>query len=129
MTDKFYLFSIAGVVIVSLFYLLTEKLSLKILKIKADKVAFENAKIALERLSAWTTWLTGLQTAAMAAMALLVKGMKEPLTETQTKYGFFVLLILVHQLFFQLGCYPPFRQLKCDLKILVIQTSKTIYTE
>lgn len=92
MTDTFYFFWIAAVVIASLVYLLTEKVSLKIFKIKADKVTFESAKIALERLSAWTTWLTGLQTAAMAAMALLIEGSEIPLTEIQTKYGFFVLL-------------------------------------
>jgi len=92
MTNKFYIFWIVGVVVVSLLYLLTEKLSLKVLKIKVGKVTFESAKIALERLSAWTTWLTGLQTAAMAAMALLIKGKENTLTEVQTKYGFFVLL-------------------------------------
>jgi len=92
MPNKFYLFWIAGVVIVSLLYLLTEKLALKIFKVKADKVTFESAKIALERLSSWTTWLTGLQTAAIGAMALLVKGRKVQLTAVQTKYAFFVLL-------------------------------------
>src|SRR5689334_16071963 len=92
MPNKFYIFWIAGVVIVSLLYLLTEKLALKVLKVKADKVTFESAKIALERLSSWTTWLTGLQTAAIASMALLVKGREIPLTPLQTKYGFFVLL-------------------------------------
>jgi hypothetical protein len=92
MTVIFYLLWIASVVIITLSYLLTEKLSLKVLKIKADKVTCENAKIALERLAAWTTWLTGLQTAAMAAMALLVNGRTVPLTDLQTMYGFFVLL-------------------------------------
>jgi len=92
MENKFYFFWISGVVIFSLVYLLTEKLSVKVLKIKADKVTFESAKIALDRLGTWTTWLTGLQTAAMAAMALLVKDRKIPLTLPQTHYGFFVLL-------------------------------------
>jgi len=92
MTDSFYIFWITGVIIISLIYLLTERLALKVLKIKPDKVAFDNAKIALERLGSWATWLTGLQTAAMAAMALLVNKKENTLTEIQTKYGFFVLL-------------------------------------
>lgn len=92
MTYKFYCSWIAGVILISLLYLLTEKLSVKVLKIRADKVSFDSAKVALERLSAWTTWLTGLQTAAMAAMALLVKEQDRPLTDLQIKYGFFVLL-------------------------------------
>jgi hypothetical protein len=92
MESSDYFLWIACVIIVSFLYLFTEKLSMKVLKIKADKVTFESAKIALERLSAWTTWLTGLQTAAMAAMALLLKGRVEPLTKLQKNNGFFVLL-------------------------------------
>jgi hypothetical protein len=92
MSNKFYLVWIVIVIAASLVYLLTEKISLKVFKIKADKVAFESAKTALERLSGWVTWLTGLQTAAMAAMALLIKDKEKPLTDHQTEYGFFVLL-------------------------------------
>ncbi len=92
MHTSFYLFWIAAVFVLSLLYLLTEKISLKVLKIKKEKVSFENAKIALERLSTWTTWLTSLQTAAMAAMGLLVKDSAKPLPPLVTKYGFFALL-------------------------------------
>lgn len=92
MSNQFYLLCIVAVFILTMVYLLTEKASLKILKIKKDKVSFENAKIALERLSAWTTWLTGLQTAAMAAMALLVKDKQKPLPDDVMSYGFFSIL-------------------------------------
>jgi len=57
-----------------------------------DKVVYENAKEALNNIGTWTTWLTGLQTAAIASMALLIKDKVKPLTEIQTNYGFFTLL-------------------------------------
>lgn len=92
MTSAHYFLAIAGTFGATLVYLMTEKLSVKLLNLKSDKVSFESAKLALERLGTWTTWLTGLQTAAMAAMALLVKEKDKPMPEIQKAYGFFALL-------------------------------------
>jgi hypothetical protein len=71
---------------------MAEKLSLKLLSIKYSRVTAASAKVALERISSWATWLTGLQTAAMAAMALLIKDRTVALTDVQKNYGFFVLI-------------------------------------
>ncbi|MBO9621066.1 MAG: hypothetical protein J7539_18770 [Niabella sp.] len=72
----------------SIIYLLIEKFP----KTQKASVLYDNAKIALEKISVWTTWLTGLQTASMAAMALLTKDKTCTLTEIQKNNGFFVLL-------------------------------------
>ena len=83
---------IISVFIISMAYLFTEKLSIKIFKMGQSKVVYENATEALKNVSTWTTWLTGLQTAAIASMALLTKDKIIPLTEVQKNYGFFTLL-------------------------------------
>jgi len=85
-----YLFWIIGMLIFSILYLVSDKWVLKIFKIKKDSVSFESAKIAIDRLATWTTWLTGLQTASIAAMGFLVK--EHTSTGNLKSYGFFALL-------------------------------------
>lgn len=59
----------------------------------AQEVTFDNGKLALDRLKDWATWITGLQTAAMAVMGLLAKGNTGILlTDNQKWSGFWALL-------------------------------------
>lgn len=44
--------------------------------IKPAAIAYNNANAALDRMKDWAMWLTGLQTAALAAMGLIAKGEK-----------------------------------------------------
>ena len=60
---------------------------------KRDKpipVTYKNAIHALDRISSWTTWLTGLQTAAIASIALFYED--RTLTKSETILGFGTLL-------------------------------------
>lgn len=58
---------------------------------KADHIPTgENAKGALDRVATWATWLCGLQTAAMAAMGLLMKDVRP--SKAQMTAGFYAVL-------------------------------------
>lgn len=92
-----YSISITVIIIGSLLHLLRWKpLNLKIL-LRAFKerhtplpVTYDNAVQALDRMASWTTWLTGLQTAAIAAVGLLFKDRE--LSDYDKYYGFGTLL-------------------------------------
>jgi len=80
------------VILFSVIYLVTDKFVKRIFKITPTKVSYENAKNALDKICSWTTWLTGIQTAAIAAMPLL--GSKDqPFSVVSKNYGFSVLLL------------------------------------
>ncbi len=80
MQTSIYIISIVVIIIGSLLHLLQwRSLNLKTL-IKAFRerhtpipVTYDNAAQALDRMASWTTWLTGLQTAAIATVGLLFK--------------------------------------------------------
>ena len=61
------------------------------MKIKKQKVTYDSAKTTLDRLSSWTTWITGLQTAGMAGIGLLIKDFGT-MTDDLKRYTFFSLL-------------------------------------
>lgn len=88
MTNSIYLISIFAVAVFSLIYLFLGKVFYKSFEVKNDAVTYESAKEALSRIANWTTWLTGLQTAAIAVMGLLFKS---PSPQLKT-YGFFAIL-------------------------------------
>jgi hypothetical protein len=60
--------------------------------VESRPTSYENANEALNRMSSWATWLSGLQTAAMAAMALISKDIK--LDNSLKIYGFLALLFM-----------------------------------
>lgn len=72
-------------------YIYLDSFFLRLMKIKKQKVTYDSAKTTLDRLSNWTTWLTGLQTAGMAAIGLLLKNFGTPSDDLKT-YTFFSLL-------------------------------------
>lgn len=80
---------IAGVILFSLIYLFTGKLFVNFFKLKNDAVTYESAKEALTRIANWTTWLTGIQTAAIATMGLIIKS---PASSQLKTFGFFTIL-------------------------------------
>jgi len=57
---------------------------------KAEKVTFESANLALDRIEKFTTWLTGLQSAAIAAMGFLINDCDA--REELIIFGFFSIL-------------------------------------
>jgi hypothetical protein len=73
MSNTVYIISVIAVIIFSFAYFLLDKTFLKVAKVKKDKVSFESANLALDRIEKWTTWITGLQTAGLAAMGFLLK--------------------------------------------------------
>jgi hypothetical protein len=79
------LLSILAVVIFSIGYLWLDTM-----KPSPEPASFESAKTAIERIGDWANWLTGLQTAAMAAMFLFIKDV-EP-TRRLKKLAFAALL-------------------------------------
>ena len=86
-----YTFWILVVAIFSFAYLIFDKWILRLFKIKTDSVSYDSAKEAIGRLGTWTTWLTGLQTAAIAAMGLIIP--KDGyINKTLIQDGFFALL-------------------------------------
>ena len=88
MANSTYLLITAGVFLFSIIYLYLGKIVYKLFKIKSDAVTYESSKEALGRIANWTTWLTGLQTAAIAVMGLLFK---DPSPNLKI-YGFFAIL-------------------------------------
>jgi hypothetical protein len=85
-----YSFWLMAVGIFTVIYFSMDRVFLGMAKIKISEVTYENAKNSLDRLATWTTWLTGLQTAAIAAMGLLFK---QPTSSRHLlDYGFFTLL-------------------------------------
>ena len=88
-----YLISVFSIIVFSFIYLETEKITHQLFKIKPLKVATENAKLALDKVSHWTTWLNGIQTAGIASMAFVTKdSFVKCLNDQQKLYAFFVLL-------------------------------------
>ncbi len=75
----------------TLLYIFLDSAFLKLMKIKSQKVTYDSAKTTLDRLSSWTTWITGLQTAGMAAIGFLIKEFGKT-TENLRIYTFFSLL-------------------------------------
>jgi hypothetical protein len=63
---------------------------------KPHATGIENANKALDRVKDWTTWMAGLQTAALATIAALCKKDKGPisLSPMQQNPAFFALLFL-----------------------------------
>lgn len=90
MANLNYLLWITIVTLFAILYLVFDKWVLILFKIKRDSVSFENAKIVLDRLASWTTWLTGLQTGSIAAIGFLFKENKG--NPDLVGYGFFTLL-------------------------------------
>ena len=76
--------------IFSLIYVASSNPFKKKLTTKAEKVMFESANLALDRIEKFTTWLTGLQSAAIAAMGFLINDCNA--REDLIKYGFFSIL-------------------------------------
>jgi hypothetical protein len=89
MANSTYLIFTAGLLIFSVIYLVAGKFVYKFFKIKSDPITYESSKEALNRIASWTTWLTGLQTGAIAVMGLLFK---PPSTNHLKIYGFFAIL-------------------------------------
>jgi hypothetical protein len=102
MTKTQYLISVIVLFIVSIIYLIFENSIKSGLKkfytIEQFKVTNENAKIALEQISSWTTWLTGLQTAAIASMGIMCKD--HCLYTIQKTLGFFAVIFFAHSIIF-----------------------------
>lgn len=80
-----------SIVMLTVLYLGLDKLFLKIFKVQPARVTYDSAKTTLDRLSSWTTWITGLQTGAMAAMGLLITSVDNP-SESLKRYAFFAIL-------------------------------------
>jgi hypothetical protein len=57
----------------------------------------DNAHRAIERLEKWATWLSGLQTAAMAALGVVAKGLQ--LSEFEKTLGFFAFIFFGSSIF------------------------------
>ena len=72
-------------------YIFLDSAFIKLLHIKKKKVTYDSAKATLDRLASWTMWLTGLQTAGMAAIGLLIKNFGTP-SDDLKNYTFFSLL-------------------------------------
>jgi len=89
MQTSTYLIFIAGALIFTFSYLFLGRYFFKIVELKNDSVTYESAKEALNRIATWTTWLTGLQTASIAAMGFLFKSHTNQNTQI---FGFFTLL-------------------------------------
>ena len=90
MTTTGYLVWVIAVCTFSLIYLLLDKVFLRVFKVNSDPVSYSSANLALDRIEKWTTWLTGLQSAAIASMGFLVN--KSDHKEGLIIYGFFALL-------------------------------------
>lgn len=117
MQTKSYIIWIVAVFVSSIIYLLLDKLIIKLFKSSNDSVTYENAKEALSLIANWTTWLTGLQTAAIAAMGFLFD--KHPNNQLKT-YGFFVLLFFGTSIILTtwlLSSLPSIQQRLIDSKI------------
>lgn len=89
MSDSIYILAIVTVVLFSLVYVIVDKPFIKAFKIQPDFVTYESAKEALDRIAGWTTWLTGLQTAAIASIGFLFK---PPAAGNLKIYCFFALI-------------------------------------
>lgn len=87
---NFYTVCIIVVALFSVLYLYFHKPFYKALKAKVHPVTYENAHASLDRMEKWATWLTGLQTGAMAAIGFLRKG--EALQPDLVKAAFLSLL-------------------------------------
>ena len=84
-----YTLSAIGVGIISLAFVFVA--SAERFNRKADHAPTgDNAKTALDRIATWAIWLAGLQTAAMAAIGLMIKD-RHP-TDFQSTSGFFAVL-------------------------------------
>ena len=60
--------SIITLIIISIVYLLIKYPSFEKISVSKD-----NAEKALDRINSWATWLTGLQTAALASIVFIIK--------------------------------------------------------
>lgn len=111
MANSFYLWWVIGVLVFSIIYLSIDKIFLKTFNIKSDKVSFESAGLALNRMEKWSTWLTGLQTAAIATMGFLIK---ENTNKAELiRPGFFALLFFGASIILStwlLSCLPSIQQ-------------------
>ena len=67
-----------------------DKVFLRLFNVNKDSVSYSSANLALDRIEKWTTWLTGLQSAAIASMGFLINGNRHK--EDLIVYGFFALL-------------------------------------
>lgn len=88
MANSTYILFVAAVLAFSIIYLLLGKIFIRSFEVKNAAVTYESAKEALNRIASWTTWLTGLQTAAIAVMGLLFKSPSDNLKT----FGFFAIL-------------------------------------
>ncbi len=73
METGWYLFWILLLVMFSLIYIATNNPLTNKSKVNTEMITFESANLALDRIEKFTTWLTGLQTAAITAMGFLIK--------------------------------------------------------
>jgi hypothetical protein len=88
--SEYYFFSIAFVILFSVIWVRANRWFNRIAKVQNDPVTYDSATKAIERMGNFTSWLTGLQTAAMAAMGLLIKDRVPDCTVKA--YGFFAIL-------------------------------------
>ncbi|HYG19365.1 MAG TPA: hypothetical protein VD816_10555 [Ohtaekwangia sp.] len=89
MTNLAYIICVAAVFVFSAIYLFSGNFFYKLFKAQPDNVSYESARDALDRISSWTIWITGIQTAAMGAMGFLAQ---EENINDFIVYGFFALL-------------------------------------
>jgi len=90
MATGYYLLWIMLLLIFSSIYIASNNPFTKNLVAKSEMVTFESANLALDRIEKFTTWLTGLQSAAIAAMGFLIKDCSA--REDLIIYGFFSIL-------------------------------------
>lgn len=120
MTNTFFLITTIILFIISVLYFVLEKTIKNSLKklysTKQYKVTNENAKIALEYISSWTTWLTGLQTATIASMGIISKS--HLLSNMQKTFGYFSLIFFAFSIIFStfLLCSVPSIQQRLKIK-------------
>jgi hypothetical protein len=85
-----YLLSIGSVLLFTILWLVSDRLFIRIFHLKKSPITYDSACKAIDRMATFTTWLTGLQTAAMAAMGLLLKDRLAD--DLCIRYGYYALL-------------------------------------
>ena len=84
-------------------------------------VSYENAKLALEYISSWTTWLTGIQTAAIGAIGLIVTNDSICISNVNKNLAFSTILFFGFSIIlstFLLCSIPSIQQRLVDSKTL-----------
>jgi hypothetical protein len=115
-----YRYDIACIILLTILWLLIDHR----IKRKHLSTSIDAATKALDKVSAWTTWISSLETAAIAAIGFLYAGHKA--TEDVKNYAFFTLLFFGSSILLAtwLLCCTPSMQMRLNSKT---GTSNDIY--